>query len=268
MLLFEKNTQNEAYIPGSSLKGAFRTAWLAYMLEEEAPDIKNERNNQWLKSLKASKKKSILAETTLRTVNKLEEEYFNTLQVNQKRKSDMVNSIMRGISFSDSTPIDSKQLMLSQKIDLDVQGREHVLPILRECLKPATTCQFTLTLDEVILKGTGIDINQILHIVQWFCQYQIDHFYKKFKKQIKLPTDSKETVLWLGGGVGFANKSIIEPALGENNGIVYTSEVLDRMFSKHGHDKDVKKGVSPHMAKIATYQNEKYVMGQCKLEVL
>ncbi|MEF2825109.1 MAG: type III-A CRISPR-associated RAMP protein Csm5 [Peptococcaceae bacterium] len=273
--LFVKDAQGNAYIPGSSLKGAFRTAWLAYLLENESTNTKNNRTRQWLENIEACKNKydsrkieNDLKRTTLQTANELEAKYFNTLNVNQRDTRNMVNSVMRGISFSDSTPINSSQLMLSQKIDTDVSGNEHRLPILRECLKPATTCRFTLTLDEIMLRDTGIDIEQILHIMQWFCRYQVDHFYKKFKGRVKLPVHSRETILWLGGGVGFQNKTINEPALGESNGVAYTSEVLDIIFKNHHHDKDIKKGVSPHMVKIATYQNVQYLMGQCKLEVI
>lgn len=270
--LFVKDAQGNAYIPGSSLKGAFRTAWLAYMLNDEPTDKKNERNHQWKESLEACHGRRDFEKSTQRTMNQLEAEYFNTLNVNQRDTKNMVNSVMRGISFSDSTPIDSNQLILTKKIDLDINGRyekkKNDLPILRECLKPATTCRFTLTLDEVMLKGTGINIEQIMHILQWFCRYQLDHFYKKFKVSVKLPLHSKDTLLWLGGGVGFQNKTINGPALGENNGLIYTSKVLSQQFYKHHHDKDVKKGVSPHTIKIATYQNVQYLMGQCKLEVM
>lgn len=273
--LFVKDTQNNAYIPGSSLKGAFRTAWLAYMLKDEPTDKKNERTRQWQEKLEICKNKNDhrkieneLKRTTLQTANELEAEYFNTLAVNQKDAKNMVNSVMRGISFSDSTPLNSKQLMLSQKIDMDISGNEHRLPILRECLKPGTTCQFTLTLDEFLLKDTGINIEQILHIMQWFCQYQLEHLTQKFKGRVKLPVPSRETILWLGAGVGFQNKTINEPALGESNGVAYTSEVLDIIFKNHHHDKDIKNGVSPHTVKIATYQNVQYMMGQCKLEVI
>lgn len=270
--LFVKDAQGNAYIPGSSLKGAFRTAWIAYMLNDEPTDKKNERNHQWKESLEACHGRRDFEKSTQRTMNQLEAEYFNTLNVNQRDTKNMVNSVMRGISFSDSTPIDSNRLILTKKIDLDINGRygkkKNDLPILRECLKPATTCRFTLTLDEVMLKGTGIDIDQIMHILQWFCRYQLDRFYKKFKVSVKLPLHSKDTLLWLGGGVGFQNKTINGPALGENNGLIYTSKVLSQQFYKHHHDKDVKKGVSPHTIKIATYQNVQYLMGQCKLEVM
>lgn len=270
--LFVKDAQGNAYIPGSSLKGAFRTAWLAYMLEGEPADEKNERNRQWQEKLNDCNNKDDLKRTTPQTANELEAKHFNTLNVNQRDTQNMVNSVMRGISFSDSTPIDSNQLILTKKIDLDINGRygkkQNNLPILRECLKPATTCRFTLTLDDVMLKDTGIDIEQIMHILQWFCRYQLDHFYKKFKVRVKLPLHSKDTLLWLGGGVGFQNKTINAPALDENNGLIYTSKVLGLQFKDHHHDKDVKKGVSPHMVKIATYQNVQYLMGQCKLEVI
>lgn len=264
--LFVKDTRNNAYIPGSSLKGAFRTAWLAYMLENESINTKNTRYSQWLTELESCNNKRDLKR--LQTVNQIEKDLFNTLKMNQDASTNMVNSVMRGISFSDSTPIDSSRLMLSQKVDMNICGQGKRINVLRECLKPATTCQFTLTLDEVILKDTGINIEQIMHILQWFCRYQLEHFHKKFKGRVKLPVYSNDTILWLGGGVGFQNKTINEPVLGAHNGLAYTSKILDKMFYNHQHDKDVKKGVSPHTEKIATYQNVQYLMGQCKLEVI
>ena len=49
--LFVKDAQNNAYIPGSSLKGAFRTAWLAYLLENESTNTKNNITRQWLENI-------------------------------------------------------------------------------------------------------------------------------------------------------------------------------------------------------------------------
>ena len=74
--LFVKDAQGNAYIPGSSLKGAFRTAWLAYMLNDEPTNKKNERNHQWKESLEACHGRRDFEKSTQRTMNQLEAEYF------------------------------------------------------------------------------------------------------------------------------------------------------------------------------------------------
>lgn len=91
---FQRNKAGRAYIPGSSLKGALRTVWLAARILEETPSNRNFRQ----------------PDAKDRSVNPIpEENYVNLLRCNEKRETDAVNSIFRGISVSDSEPISDRR---------------------------------------------------------------------------------------------------------------------------------------------------------------
>ena len=268
--LFTKDGQGMPYIPGSSLKGAFRTAILTTLLWRKSKQSENnkvERNilfNNWKQELKEKSPRNLA-----RGTKNLEMSFFHKkrLQDDKTALTDMVNSAMRGISVSDSTPIDLKQLMLAQKVDYSVAGKPQQLPISRECLRPDTTCQFTVTIDQRMAAQTGLTMEFLLNAITLHQQWQQKYFYAHFKGHEQQDVDAKALVLWLGGGVGFANKTIVHPALGSVNALAFDSELLGRLFPSGNHDKDIDIGISPHMQKLAGYQGELYRMGQCMLEV-
>ena len=179
----------------------------------------------------------------------------------------MVNSVMRGIAVSDSTPIEKSQLMLAQKIDCSTKGNEQALPLFRECLRPGTRCQFTITIDTHMAAQTGWTLQEILKTIRLFQQWQQKYFYAKFSGNVQAPAQDDDYILWLGGGVGFINKTINQPSLGTRYALEYNAELLQKLFRKGNHEKDVDLGISPHMQKLAVYQGKRYYMGQCRLEV-
>ncbi len=274
--LFTKDGQGLPYIPGSSLKGAFRTAILTYLLvndEELNANDEAERKNlymKWMSEIQESNgKPHIVKKNLARETKNLETNFLHKkrLQDDKTALTDMVNSAMRGISVSDSTPINLCQLMLAQKVDYSVAGKPQQLPIFRECLRPNTTCQFTVTVDQRMAAQTGMTMEFLLNAITLHQQWQQKYFYAHFKGHEQQDVDAKALVLWLGGGVGFANKTIVHPALGSVNALAFDSELLGRLFPSGNHDKDIDIGISPHMQKLAGYQGELYRMGQCMLEV-
>lgn len=128
---FMRDAKQRAYIPGSSVKGAIRTALLFDAIQKE-------RTRHDL----IDDKRGIP-----------EADYFHTLNLNPKKRDDAVNSIMRGIQISDSLPIDDRNMMLTLKTDSAVNGQTHAINLCRECVAPGTRIRFALTLDQSILKG-------------------------------------------------------------------------------------------------------------------
>lgn len=259
--LFIKDGQGQPYIPGSSLKGALRTAVLTRILIESKGLDRKKLAKDWLRSVDMSRR-SPSAET-----NRLENSLLNTLHFSEGGTSDAVNSIMRGIAVSDSAPLKKDQLMLAQKIDRSVAGKNQPLPISRECLRPGSTAQFTITIDQRIAEQTGWTIEKLLKAVRWHSQWQQENFYKHFKDHEQCDMVDRSLILWLGGGVGFANKTINQAAIGPKYALEFNAQILGKLFPRGNHDKDVEIGISPHMQKMAGYQGKLYRMGQCRLEV-
>lgn len=266
--LFIKDGQGQPYIPGSSVKGALRTAVLTkILLEDKGLDRKN-LAKAWLESVSRNQNAGRINKNAMSAAtNRWESSLLNTLNLSEAGTSDAVNSIMRGIAVSDSAPLKKEQLMLAQKIDRSTAGKDRPLPISRECLRPGSTAQLTITIDQRIAKQTGWTIEKLLKAVRWHSQWQQENFYKHFKGHEQCDMIDRSLILWLGGGVGFANKTINQAAIGPKYALEFNAQILGKLFPLGNHDKDLEIGISPHMQKMAKYQGKLYRMGQCRLEV-
>ena len=120
---FVRDSRNRAYIPGSSVKGALRTVILAGM-------IFNEKKGTWPDDPKRNGR--------AKQMQNLEGRYLNTLQLKRDRAgnivNDPVNSILRGISISDSEPISDSDIILVGKFDVNERGEYKKIPLCRECI--------------------------------------------------------------------------------------------------------------------------------------
>ena len=262
--LMIKDGQGTPYIPGSSLKGAFRTALLVEMLEGNKTLDRVKLYQEWKEEIQGGVR---AIRRMAGNTRKIEAQYLHSLRLENTKIGDAVNSSLRGVSVSDSTPIPLQQLMLVQKIDSSVVGKEQVLPISRECIRPGTQASFTITIDNTMAQKTGITLERLLGAICLHQRQQQEYFYGRFRgnEQQEVPEDA--LVFWLGGGVGFANKTIVHPALGSKNTLAFNGELLNDLFPNGNHQKDQEIGVSPHMQKLAKYQGKLYRMGQCRLEV-
>ena len=248
-LMRDKNQR--AYIPGSSLKGAIRTALLFEMIQ------KDERKH----TLSLDKKTKIP-----------EEEYLHTLGLKGVKPNDAVNSIMRGIQVSDSEPISNQQLTLGTKTDSNPRGITHDINLCRECIMPGTCIRFRLTLDQSILKGAKVEITvqSIMAALDHFYAYQQQTYASKFTKPADAMSSGGKCLMTFGGGAGFFTKSLAYPYLGEDEGLMWTSNFLhqNKSFNKHHHDSDPRNfGISPHTMKYTRYQNKLYSFGTCEVSI-
>jgi len=246
---FIRNAKGEAYIPGSSLKGAIRTVLLQQMIRSEG------------------KEHSALVGADQKNFGKIpEEEYLHTLQLTEK-KQNAINSIMRGLQVSDSLPIPNEAFILATKHDVTVYGDINVVNCCRESIRPGTKIRFKLTLDQSILKGT-ITKEFILEAVENYADYYYDTYIMHFDEPEQEASVEYKNCIFLGGGAGFFSKSLVYPYLGEERARKVTAEMMTKFFSKHGHDRDNEcHKISPHMLKYAKYRSELYPMGMCKVEI-
>jgi CRISPR-associated protein Csm5 len=255
--LFIKDRYGFPYIPGSSLKGAVRTALLSKMLSER---------KQYSDRKIAELNKVILNIKQLNDVAEgIESDLLHKLNLYEKSHSDAVNSIMKGIQISDSAPIDTSALVLCRKIDIRRDGTPKSINTCRECLKPGTEVFFTVTLDEGILNESGINKDYIRQAIAVCAAIQ----FKQYSKY-SLPHAADKTKtesgceIYIGGGAGFLSKTFIY-ALDEDKGLRLTAKILDKQFSKHYHSTDESKGVSPHTMKCTSYNGKLYPFGRCEV---
>lgn len=246
---FQRDPAGRAYVPGSSVKGALRTAWLlSAVLEDARPN----------KQLAHPKRRNDGAPFP-------EEQYLNQLSLDSKKKENAVNDLFRGVQVSDSMPVPDNAMILAGKTDALPGGGVHSIPLCRECVRPGIRLRFKLTLDTSVLKERVTD-KTLLDAINRYDQYYTDTYLPHFTAPRGAVSPSLQNCLILGGGAGFFSKSLAYPYLGKKNGLEWTAEEMSRMFQKHGHQKDKDDHrISPHTAKYTTYQQRLYPYGICEV---
>ncbi len=85
---------------------------------------------------------------------------------------------------------------------------------------------------------------------------------------------SKPITCYLGGGVGFSSKTVVNALFpGQRQRVDAIAHTLDAQFpakktkGDHRHWKDPELGVSPHTVKLAIVGKKKYHMGACEIEI-
>ena len=276
IVTFARNGLGERYIPGSSLKGAFRTAILAYVL------LNIDRTKCYNKLEHATRngvnhgRRSIknAVDETMDDVEK-----YLGIRIDKDGKYDMVNSRFKGLTVSDAKLINETAAIV-QKWDLSLtksqsEKKPKYLPIYREAIVPATKAVFTIGIDgsergmgEIGVKTAG----NLLHALSVFRDLQYKTYKEAIDKVYKGSVDHSvfryldelnEANLVLGGGTGYISKTLIYPIAGSREkGKSIARKILSEQFDRP--DDDI---ISPHTLKL-TKSNDMHMMGLCNIKVV
>jgi len=267
LLCFARDSEMNPYVPGSSIKGALRTVILKELVHAR------ETSAYWNRFKKAKQK-----------AKQIEQEFFYRVKFSEKveenRKTrlpdtSVLRDIFRGVSVSDSLPIDPEQLYITRKTNLSTYTRagsslKH-LPLYAEYLKPGTEVHFTLTLDQRYLQNTWFkSIDDLIGILDSFSgriSVILGEKYFRKLKDFELTTSGEYLPnFFLGGSTGFQSKVILpELAPGEKELLETTRAFLNQKFSSHKH-MSLDKTVAPRTLKLASFQGKMYVVGLCRME--
>jgi CRISPR-associated protein Csm5 len=251
ILCFIKDAYGVPYIPGSSLKGAIRTA----MLNSNIAKINLDYDKNQVMQTYNYKNKADLR----KKVNSIETKAFNTLGRKPDNTSNAVNDIFSNMLISDSEPIENCKLILCDKVDVTLKGEEKsVSTVVRECLPPNTKIIFTMTIDTKSFRIENIKGCIVKRFESYHKNY-LDYFYKA---DVDKYTTANNIVI--GGGAGFQSKTITYELLGKDKGLAFTKEFMCANFRKGKHDND--KTISPHTRKTAEYDGKLYDMGVCSID--
>lgn len=248
-----KDAYGKPYIPGSSLKGAIRTAVLNrdIWIHPEKYDVVKRS----IEAIKYKKSKSYLQ----KEVRQIEEIGFCTLD-RRSQKRDIANDYFAGLYVGDSAPLSEKDLTLFVKADLSLKGNHRKINLVREAIKPGTKIHIPLTIDTRLCK---ITIEQIMESLQTNEEIYQRYFLNKFRKE----KQDNGPVIYLGGGAGYGTKTVMYSILKEKS-LRVVGTMLDGMTNgKHHHKEDVKLGVSPHVKKITFYNNSVKDVGKCRISI-
>ena len=248
-----KNANDQPYIPGSSIKGMLRTILLAYCAEKSNNKVL--WKTQISGGLDEKKQKRLLSSQK----QMIESDVFHLLQRKAVKTENAVNDIMSGFIVSDSDPVSVENLVLCQKIDVFLDGKQNDINILRECIKPEIDIRFQLTIDSGICPFVKDDIMQAI-------DYFGDQYYNRFLSKFSFSDYPKENEVWLGGGCGFATKTVLHSIFDERQATKITSKILSKKKDSH-NAKDVQLGVSPHVLKCTKYAGKMYQFGKCELQL-
>ncbi|WP_449240486.1 type III-A CRISPR-associated RAMP protein Csm5 [Desulfoscipio gibsoniae] len=264
---FIKDNEGRPYIPGSSVKGALRTA-LAVQL------IKTANGDRLRRSVLSADDAQSARKYLFRESEGLEKDLFCRLGITDPRgKTNLsrqpVNDLMRGIQISDSTSLSFDRMTLAGKYDRKPDGTINLLPIFRECLVPGSEAHLLMTLDTPILKKAGVDVRTIENALHSFA----DEHYANFEQFYDESTDDAPVVaqqgvdIILGGGAGYVSKTLVYNLFPKREeALPLVAKIMHKQFGKHGHMKDAQVyKVSPHTLKISRYKNQYYQMGRCEL---
>lgn len=257
---FMKDAYEKPYVPGSSLKGALRTILCANEL------MKNEKLKRKCQNIIRNQLESpskYRNNYLKREIHKIESEVFHVLSFENVAKNNAVCDQMKGMIISDSKPLKISDLILCQKIDVDIRGQRNKFPILKECIKPGREIEFDLTIDCNINRYYDETIMQAINNFQ----EGYYHFLNKYSS-----VDKEENILYLGGSAGFVSKTILYGLFPEKEAVRIISTIFDKTLSKnarreHHHERDIRLGVSPHTKKCTQYLGREYEFGKCKIHI-
>lgn len=259
---FVLDAKGNPYIPGSSLKGAFRTAILAHHILQNRSAYKKD----WENIRRAAGNKRDMG----KAMDNLEREAAIPLDKNEKR--DMVKSYFRGLTVSDASLVNGG-LCVVPKTDLGLHTfRTHEVSLFRETLKAGSTLGFTLGLDDdaSAMGHFGIhNFKDFVDVLREFVNFQYEILKKPFesyaKDELQDIKNARNADLVLGGGAGYISKTLVYALAPSKEDAVYVvRKLMENMFKRGHHGWDTE--ISPHALKMAEVDGVNYLMGLCYLE--
>ena len=238
------------YIPGSSIKGAIRTAILHHLIKKEPAQYQdiwqqvkaNIRSGKWTKYQSQDLERRALAKLPQET----------------KYKNDALQSVMRGIQVSDAVLCHpNPQTVILQKWDASkVRGSNnvtpHSLPIFRECIPAGTAFRFSIKLDKNMTSYIGL--SSLSELWQWVREYtqaglslQQPFFGSLYKAEFE---EAQTADICLGGGTGLLSKTVFYTLAGkEKEGQRTLATYLDNHFTTWNRQARQREGVHQHQRK-------------------
>ena len=257
---FIKNAEGKPYIPGTSIKGAIRTALLADMGTEGTFNSVKDTAMHNFKERRAG----------------AEEHVLRVLKVNTERnkEKDAVNDLLKSLQVSDSAPFELDSLIICKKLELTKDGMVNGIssgfrrgrasaPLFRECLRPGLKTQFYLTIDKSVA-GNQLTIQMIISALKKWMTVQDEYADCFDQLDVALKgMQARNVPIILGGGVGFQSKSLLmKLKQGRDDTIHY---VLKNQFYKTY--KNAPDDPAPYRMKLAQYNGSFYPMGRCSMTV-
>lgn len=279
------------YVPGSSIKGVFRTAIL-YSLLQKRQDVKvkywrqiqEKISSNYFNPYKDFKElMSDLENELLHTLRLLDGDIRSNNAVCSAMRglkvsdlpidsiddewNDLVCSAMRGLQVSDTYASRKMQTAILQKVDggLDkfVKASPKKLPIFRECMLPEAELFFDVKIEKAVMSTIGISsVDNLLKATHSFFAAVTDLLQQAFGKEYQEVFQGVAAGnMFLGGNTGFLSKTLLAMLAPDKDTAKNTIKVLlDKSFKNHKHllrDKII----APRTLKCTNYNGKLMLMG-------
>lgn len=257
------------FIPGSSIKGVFRTAVL-YKLLQKRQDIKSK---YWRQIQGKISNNYLNPKRDFDGLAKdLESELLHTLRLKDDKERNISNknavcSAMRGLQVSDTYASRNVQTAILQKVDggFDKFGKASPkkLPIFRECMLPEAELFFDVKIEKAVMNTIAINsVDDLLKVTHSFFAAVTDLLQQAFGKEYQEAFQGVAAGnMFLGGNTGFLSKTLLAMVAPDKDTAKNTIKVLlDKSFKTHKHllrDKII----APRTLKCTNYNGKLMLMG-------
>lgn len=260
-----KTPDGVPYIPGSTLKGAIRSAILFHDIRQH-PEAYLPFWNRIKAAMEAGNRRQMrdLAQN-------IERQAFTRLKQQKNRPDDALQSVMKGLAVSDAMLVGhERDTVILQKYDVSSIRREglkgHPLALFRECIPAGRKFRFSMTLDKDIARLIGI--TSLDDVWQWVRDYlafglaqERGVFGHEYKGEFE---ESKLADIRLGGGTGFLSKTVYYALAPNGEGRTVLANFFDDvLFTRRNchHHKTKDDRLTPRTLKLVWADDDRWILG-------
>lgn len=256
---FVRHINGNVYIPGSSIKGAIRTALLCNL-------IKNAREyDEWEKELLAISKISTKIKADRK---KIQKDYKNCIKRIERtifNKNGI--DVLSGLRISDAECKHKIDTRVYKKYDISLckEGKKgNGISLYREHVPKGEKFTFTITLEKRLMDE--IKIKNVDHLIRKIEQHateiiELEKSVFGYDNEYWSGIENKVNLI-LGGGTGFLSKTIIYSILPKEAAIP-----IVRLCFRSGKHNVLDRKISPRTLKLAKSIHELQQIGLVKLTV-
>jgi CRISPR-associated protein Csm5 len=244
---FLKDAYGDPYVPGSSIKGLLRSIYLQSRLHRMPQPLRVTGSNKREQGqFGESEERNLLRKSSRPST----------------RPDDAVNDLFQAIRVADSPALNKRDLLICQKMDMNVHGEVGGLPLFRECLNVGTSIAVRITVDtSPPQRGGWPDGDRFLETLVTDAEYVNNARYAEYAAKYWDDEPQQGPIVYLGGGAGYRSKTFVTH---QDD----MAKVLDLQFPKIKHvEKTRELGVSPLALKLTKIGDTHYEMGMCELSI-
>lgn len=241
---FIKDPLGRPYVPGSTVKGMLRSIYLQSLVHKRTAQPVRVPGHQ----------------------TREHRQYGERFERKELRKSgrpntrpqDAVNDLFQAIRVTDSPALRTSDLLICQKMDMNVHGKPDGLPLFRECLAPGTSISHRVVVDtSPTARGGWREGERFLETLAETAASVNQARYAEYRAMYPGVNAIVGPIVYLGGGAGYRSKTFVT----DQDDM---AKVLDAQFGKvvKHVDKTRELRVSPLVLKRTKIDNICYEMGQ------